>query len=79
LGLLDLVVLVELIDAFLDPLRLFPMLIDNRGLRFAEADEVDEVGEYLNEAFARRLVEVLESEVVDAALEKLISPRSLLK
>jgi hypothetical protein len=44
------------------------MLIDDLGLRFAEADEVDHVGEDLYESAVRGLVQVVEGEVVNAAL-----------
>lgn len=44
------------------------MLVDNRGLRLAEADEVYYVGKDFDEARVRGFVEVLEGEVFDAAL-----------
>ena len=44
------------------------MFVDGGGLGFAEADEVDDVGEDFDEAVVRRFEQVLEAEVVDAAL-----------
>ena len=44
------------------------MLIDSGGLGFSEADEIDYVGENFDEAIMSGFEEVVEGEIVDAAL-----------
>lgn len=66
--LLILVFIVKLLDAELSAFRLVEMLVNDGCLRLAEANEVDDVGEDFDQAFARWLVQVLEREVMDAAL-----------
>ena len=44
------------------------MLVYRGGLGFAEADKIDDVGEDLYEALVGRFEEILEAEVMDAAL-----------
>jgi hypothetical protein len=46
------------------------MLINNAGLRLAEADEVDDVAKDLDQAWVRRLVDVRESEVLDTTFDQ---------
>ena len=60
--------MVELLDAQFGALGLVEVLVDDRRLRFAEADEVDDVGEDLDEPLPRRFVQVLEGEVVNPTL-----------
>jgi EAL domain-containing protein (putative c-di-GMP-specific phosphodiesterase class I) len=64
-----LLIIVELLNAQLGTLGLVEVLIDDFGLGLAEADEVDHIREDLDEALVRRLVQIVESEVVNAALE----------
>lgn len=49
------------------------MLIDDRSLRLAETDEVDDVGEYLDQSVMGGFVKVGEGEVFNAALFQAIS------
>lgn len=63
-----LVFIVKLLDAELSAFRLVEMLVNDGCLRLAEANEVDDVGEDFDQAFARWLVQVLEREIMDAAL-----------
>ena len=44
------------------------MLVDDRRLRLAKADEVDQIREDLDEALVRRLVQVCEGKVADTTL-----------
>ena len=44
------------------------MLIDCRSLRLSESDEVDDVGEYLDQSIMSGLQKVIEREVCDTAL-----------
>ncbi len=61
--------MVEGFDAGFGGFRSVEVGVDGAGLGFAEADEVDYVGEDFDEAFVRGFEEVGEGEVVDAALE----------
>lgn len=63
-----LVLAVEELDAGFGSLGFVEVLVDNGGLGFPEADEVDDVREDVNEAGVGRFEEVCEGEVVDAAL-----------
>lgn len=45
------------------------MLVDSSGLRLSEADEIDDVGEDLDEAVVRRFDEVIEGEIRNTALK----------
>ena len=47
------------------------MLVDGGGLGFAEADEVDDIGEDFDEAVVGRAEEVGEGEVGNAALKRI--------
>jgi hypothetical protein len=47
------------------------MLINDLGLRLPESDEVDEVGEYLDQSIMRRFGQICESEVIDTTLFEL--------
>lgn len=60
--------MVELLDAQLGALGFVEVLVDDRCLRFAKADEVDDVGEDFDEPLTRRLVQVLEGEVMNPTL-----------
>lgn len=63
-----LVLAVEGLDAGFGGLGLVEVLVDDGGLGFPEADEVDDVGEDVDEAGVGGFEEVGEGEVVDAAL-----------
>ena len=63
-----LVLAVEAFDAGFGGLGLVEVLVDDGGLGFPEADEVDDVGEDVDEAGVGGFEEVGEGEVVDAAL-----------
>ena len=72
-----LVVGVELFDAEFGAFGFVEVFVYDCRLGFAEADEVYHVGEYFYEAFAGGFVEVVEGEVVDAALSVLLACGSL--
>ena len=59
---------VEGLDAGFGRFGFVEVFVDSGGLRFAEADEVDDVGEDLDEAIMRGFQEVVEGEIGDAAL-----------
>jgi hypothetical protein len=61
-------VIVQLLDPELCAFCFVEVLVDDFGLRLAEADEVDHVRKYLDKATMRRLIQVLECEVVDTTL-----------
>ena len=44
------------------------MLVNSGGLGFSEADEIDYVGKYFDETIMSGFEEVVEGEIVDAAL-----------
>ena len=59
---------VEVVDTTFGTLDLVEVFVDCCGLRFAEADEVDDVGENFDEAVVCRFEEVGEGEVINATL-----------
>lgn len=69
-GLHVLVLEVQSVDAGFGDLDLVEVLVHGGRLRFAEADEVDDVGEDLDEAIVGGAEEVGEGEVGDAALDE---------
>jgi hypothetical protein len=68
LHLFMLLIVIKLLNVGLGALALVEVLVDNSSLRLAKADEIDQVGEDFNEAEMCRLVNILEREIVDAAL-----------
>ena len=60
---------IEGVDAGFGGLGLVEVLVYRGCLGFAEADEVDDVGEYLDEAVVGGFQEVSEGEVSNATLE----------
>jgi len=63
-----LVLQVKSFDARLGRLRLVEVLVYGCRLRFSKADEIDDVGEYFNEAVMCWFREVREGEIIDSTL-----------
>jgi hypothetical protein len=60
----------ELIDSRFGFFGLVEVLVDHRGLRLAETDEVDQVGEDFDESIVSRFCKIGEGKVIDSALNE---------
>ena len=61
---------VQLLDLHLGRFRFVEMFIYHRGLTLPESDKIDDVRENLDETIVCRLVQVLEGEIRDTALNQ---------
>jgi hypothetical protein len=68
LHLFRLLIIEQLLDAQLGALSLVEMLVNNLRLALPKPDEIDHIREDLDQPEMARLIQILEGEIVDAAL-----------